>query len=331
MEKTIALDSLLFAARATLVLLVAFILGVFYSFLLRKVYARLQARRGPWLIVPKEARETLGLSRILQPLYDVLKLLYKESLIPETANKRLFKSAPYIALGSIALSVLFVPIAGSSPLGSFKFSLIIVLYLLLIPPLLLVIGGYSSSSPWGAIGAGREIELTLIYEVVQAFAVFSVAVYARSLSLSEIIEFQRSHTPFIVLNPLAAIAFLFAIVGKLRVKPFDIPDASVEIVAGPETEYSGKLLGILELGRIFSIFVYTALYLDLFIGGGVAFFPPFLFVVGGSVVVFALALINAINPRYRLDQAFVWYLKYQVPVGIMAIAWTYLIRFAVPL
>jgi NADH-quinone oxidoreductase subunit H len=135
--------------------------------------------------------------------------------------------------------------------------------------------------------------------------------------------------PLIALNPFAAIAFLFAIVGKLRIKPFDIADASVEVVAGPETEYSGKLLGILELGRIFLIFIYTTLFIDLFIGGGIAFLPQILFIFESLVLLFILALINAVNPRYRLDQAFRWYLKYQVPIGIMAIAWSYFIKFII--
>ncbi|MEM2227189.1 MAG: complex I subunit 1 family protein [Candidatus Bathyarchaeia archaeon] len=319
----------LFIVYSILIFPIAFLLGIIYSFFLRKVYARLQARRGPWLIVPKEARKTLGLSRILQPLYDVLKLLYKESLIPETANKKLFKSTPYIILGSTILSILFIPVAGFSILGSFKFSLIAILYLLLIPPLLLVIGGSSSSSPWGAIGAKREVELTLIYEVIQVFAVFSVAIAARSLSIFEIIEFQGKHAPFIVLNPLAAIAFMLVIIGKLKIKPFDIPDASVEVVAGPETEYSGKLLGILELSRIFFIFISITLFIDLFLGGGIHFIPSISFIIESLAILFLLALINAINPRYRLDQAFKWCLKYQIPISVAAVAWTYILRYII--
>jgi NADH-quinone oxidoreductase subunit H len=319
----------LFIAYSILIFPIAFFLGIIYSFFLRKVYARFQARRGPWLIVPKEVRNILGLTRIFQPLYDILKLLYKESLIPETANKKLFKSAPYIILGSIILSILFIPIVGFSPLGSFKFSLIVILYLLLIPPLLLVIGGSSSSSPWGAIGAKREVELTLIYEIIQAFAVFSVAIAANSLSILEIIEYQKNHIPFIALNPFAAIAFLLIIIGKLRIKPFDIPDAPVEVVAGPETEYSGKLLGILELGRTFFIFISITLFIDLFLGGGMHFIPSISFIIESLVILFLLALINAINPRYRLDQAFKWCLKYQIPIAIAAIVWTYILKYII--
>ncbi|MBS7655627.1 NADH-quinone oxidoreductase subunit H [Candidatus Bathyarchaeota archaeon] len=320
---------LLLIIYSILIFPIAFFLGIIYSFFLRKVYARFQARRGPWLIVPKEVRKALGLSRILQPLYDALKLLYKESLIPEAANKKLFKSTPYIILGSIILSISFIPIAGFSPLGSFKFSLIVILYLLLIPPLLLVIGGSSSSSPWGVIGAKREVELTLIYEIIQAFAVFSVAIAANSLSIFEIIEFQKNHRPFIALNPLAAIAFLLVIIGKLKVKPFDIPDAPVEVVAGPETEYSGKLLGVLELGRIFFIFISITLFIDLFLEGGMHLIPSVSFIIESLAILFILALINAVNPRYRLDQAFKWCLKYQIPIAIAAIAWTYILKWTI--
>ncbi|MEM3506978.1 MAG: complex I subunit 1 family protein [Candidatus Bathyarchaeia archaeon] len=309
-----------------LVLLISFILSIFYSFFFRKVYARLQARKGPLLIVPKEVRKTLGFSRILQPFYDFLKLYYKEALIPKTANRKLFKSAPYITLGSIILSILFIPTSGLSFFASYSFSLIVIIYLLLIPSLSIAIGGYSSSSPWGAIGSHREVELMLIYEFVQVLAIFSVAIVANSFSIIDIIEFQKNHIPFIILNPFAAVAFLFVIVGKLRIKPFDIADASVEVVAGPETEYSGRLLGILELGKILLIFIYTTLFVDLFLINGINYYPQILFIFKSLLLVFILALINAINPRYRLDQAFKWYLKYQFPIAIIAILWSYFIK-----
>ena len=96
---------------------IAFILSIFYSYEYRKVVARLQGRRGPYLVVPKEIRSLLGLSRVWQPVYDILKLLYKETVVPKTSNKLIFKTAPYLALASLIATFYFVPIAGFSPFG----------------------------------------------------------------------------------------------------------------------------------------------------------------------------------------------------------------------
>lgn len=141
--------------------------------------------------MPKEVRSVLGTSRVWQPLYDILKLLYKETRVPATANRLLFRAAPYVALASLVATLYFVPIAGFSLFGQFEFSIVVISYLLLVIPLSLIVGGSSSSSPWGAIGAQREAELTLAYEVPQILGIFALAITANTLSISNLIEFQN--------------------------------------------------------------------------------------------------------------------------------------------
>ncbi|MEM2942962.1 MAG: NADH-quinone oxidoreductase subunit H, partial [Candidatus Bathyarchaeia archaeon] len=134
----------------------SFFLGVIYNYEIRKVSARLQSRRGPWLIVPKPLRSSFGMTRLLQPLYDILKLLYKESLMPRTVRAHVYRSAPYVALICLASASLLTPLAGYSPFGSFRMSLVAVLYLLLGVPMAFILGGSSSPSPWGVVGSQRE-------------------------------------------------------------------------------------------------------------------------------------------------------------------------------
>ncbi len=321
-------------ASCILMPVIAFILSVFYSYEYRKVAARLQGRRGPYLIVPKEARALLGLSRVWQPLYDILKLLYKETLVPATAKKTLFKAAPYLALASLVATSLFVPIAGFSPFGEFDFSLIVILYLLLLIPLSFIVGGSASSSPWGVYGAQREVELTLAFEVPQTLGMFALAITANTLSVTHLIEFQNQTLPFIILNPFAALAVFAALVGKLQVKPFDISEAEVEIIAGPVTEYTGKLLGIVEIVKTLLAFLIPALFINLFLGGGIVrttyLNPPLsitLFLVETLIIVFLIALLHVYSPRFRVDQAFTWFLKYPVLLGVIAVLWAYVTRY----
>jgi NADH-quinone oxidoreductase subunit H len=314
--------------------IIAFALSVIYSYELRKISARLQGRRGPYFIVPKEVRSVLGTSRLLQPLYDILKLLYKESRIPTTSTRTLFVAAPYVALASVIATFYFVPLAGFSLFGQFEFSLVVISYLLLIIPLALTLGGASSSSPWGAIGAQREAELTLAYEVPQILGIFSLAIMANTLSITDLINYQSRGIPFIVLNPFAAVAVFVALLGKLQIKPFDISEAEVEIVAGPVTEYSGKLLGILEIMKTLLIFLVPAFFIDLFLGGGIIgtitgrnhALSALVFILETAIIVFVAALVHVFSPRFRVDQAFRWFSKFPLILGVVAIGWAYAIK-----
>ncbi len=314
---------------------IAFVLSIIYSYEYRKVAARLQGRRGPYLIVPKEVRPLLGLSRVWQPVYDILKLLYKETIVPTTSNKLLFKTAPYLALASLIVTFFFVPIAGFSPFGQFEFSLIVILYLLIIIPLSITIGGSASSSPWGVYGAQREVELFLAFEVPLALGIFALAITANTLSISNILLFQIQNIPFLLLNPFAALVVFIALLGKFQVKPFDISEAEVEIVTGPATEYSGKLLGILEIVKLLLAFLIPTLFIDLFLGGGIirtatnSNHPISIisFILESMVIIFIIAFIHVYSPRFRVDQAFKWFLKYPLVLGGISIIWAYAIRY----
>jgi NADH-quinone oxidoreductase subunit H len=317
-----------------LIPIAAFVLSIIYSYELRKIAARLQGRRGPYLIVPKQVRSVLGISRVWQPLYDILKLLYKETRVPTTANRSLFKTAPYIALASLIASLYFVPIAGFSPFGQFEFSIVVISYLILVIPLSLTVGGSSSSSPWGAIGAQREAELTLAYKVPQTLGIFALAITANTLSISNLIEFQNQTIPFILLNPFAAVTVFITFMGTLQIKPFDIPEAEVEIITGPATEYSGRLLGILEIMRTLLLFFVPTLFIDLFLGGAIIGtftnpnypFSMVLFILESVIIVLIAAIIQVFNPRYRVDQAFKWFSRFPLVLGVIAIIWAYAIR-----
>lgn len=349
---------LLTIAACIVIPIVAFFGGVLCWFAIRKFTARMQARLGPLLSVPKPLRPVVGSTRILQPFWDILKLFYKESVIPATARKRLFVTMPYVALICTILVTWFIPIAGVSPFDQFSFSLLVVMYLMVVVPLAFVVGGVASSSPWGVLGSSREVKLVLAYEIPFVLGVFSVALMAGfpaasgdllpslpgTLSLAELVVFQTTHQLnffgvllpawFIILNPFSAAAVFLSLIGKIGLKPMDISDAEVEIVAGAYTEYSGKLLGIHEMVHTFLLFITTTLFVDLFLGGGAVRVPFFgipslvwsiiVYAIMMVITLLVLSIVNTANPRFRIDQAFKWYLKLPLALAIIGLAWTYI-------
>jgi len=220
-----------------------------------------------------------------------------------------------------------------------------------------MVGGVASSSPWAVLGSAREAKLVLAYELPFVFGVFSVALMAGfpaassdlipnlpgTLSLAELVVFQTTHQLnffgillpawFLILNPFSAIAVFLSLIGRIGLKPMDISDAEVEIVAGAYTEYSGKLLGIHEMVRTFLLFLSVTLFVDLFLGGGVVrgallgipslVWSIIVYLVEAVVVLLILSVVNVANPRYRIDQAFKWYLKFPLVLSIIGLAWTY--------
>ncbi|MGQ9760026.1 MAG: complex I subunit 1 family protein [Candidatus Methanomethylicaceae archaeon] len=300
---------------------VAFFLGVLYSFMIRKIAARLQWRVGPLVRMYQDLRPILGTSRILQPLYDIMKLFGKMTVIPDVSRKRLFKSSPFLSLMFAVLAVLFIPFPGLPLLSEIPYSLVIVSYLLIGSTLFTVIGPVASGSPWASIGSRREAELFLVSELGFVISIFSVAFVRGSLTVWEISMDQFS--PLLI---MPGIIMLVAMLGKLHIKPFDMPEAEAEIVAGPFTEYSGKLLGAYYLAKIFALYELVGLFISLFlppVASSIVWLP--LYFVAASVIVALLTIIHVINPRYKIANAIHWYLKILIPLSAIDIIMVWLV------
>lgn len=288
--------------------LVAFAVGIVLSFNLRKVFARIQSRRGPLLWMPARWND-INRTKLLQPLYDILKLLSKKTIIPHTATP-FFTAGPLFALLFALTLTLFVPVAGHA--FDYNFSIVIIFYLLIGVTMSIIIGGTTSASLFAAIGGVREIELMLANEIPFILGTFALAISCQTLS------FQQMTGLNIIYNPLAAIAVFIAILVKLHVKPFDIPEADAEIVGGLTTEYSGKLLGVLEITRVIMLFSLSALFVDLFlwpqVTGPLAWI---IFIVEVLAVGIVIGVVNALFARFRIEQATAWLLRFS---GLISIA-----------
>jgi NADH-quinone oxidoreductase subunit H len=278
------------------------VIGLVTSWIDRKVTARVQYRVGP---------------PFLQPFYDLVKLLGKETLIPAGASKGTFLVAPAIGLaGVIAASTLFWVNQFFS--DGFMGDWIVAVYLLTIPSLSIIIGGFASRNPLASLGASREMKLVIAYELPFILAVLVPVIYSHSINLSDIIGMQNGGIfAGSISGIIALVVCLLCVQAKLALVPFDIPEAETEIVEGPLVEYSGPALAMFKLMKNMLLFVLPFFLIILFFGGlrfsGINILWTVLEYVG---IVALITVIRNTNPRVRIDQAvkFFW-----GPVTILAI------------
>jgi len=300
--------------------LIAIFGGILLSFTIRKLNARIQSRRGPMIRVPPVWQD-INRTKIFQPLYDILKLFSKETFIPEKANP-LFIIGPVLALACTVVTTFFVPIAGIS--FDYSFALVVIIYLLMGEILFLIVGGITSGSLFAVIGGVREIELMLTNEIPFIFGTFALAISYNSLSVRDMMG------PNLLINPFAAIVVFLSILVKLHIKPFDISEAESEIVSGLTTEYSGKLLGIIEITRQVMVFILVALFVDLFLWiPATGVFAWIVFLAGVCCTCILIAGVHSLFGRFRIDQATWWLLRVPLVISVIAVVWAAVTRYVI--
>lgn len=268
------------------------VIGLFITWIDRKVTARVQMRVGPpWF----------------QPYADFLKLLLKETIIPEGSSKLLFLLGPL--LGLVAMSIFSVMLFSMNfnPEGSFVGDVIVMVYLLALPPIGIIIGASASKNPLASVGASREMTQYFAYELPFLFAVAIVILKAGgSIKFGDIIIAQQSTGPFIysISGVIAAIVILLSIQAKLSFVPFDIPEAEQEIMAGPYIEYSGVALAIFKVSRAMMFFILPLFLISMLWGGLASWWALLKFLL----IVVLIVLMKNTNPRLRIDQSlkFFW-------------------------
>jgi len=273
------------------------VVGCIASWVDRKVTALVQWRVGPPL---------------LQPFWDILKLLGKETMVPRGAAQWTFLLSPMIGFSSVILVSTLLWRSLLFPQTSYVGDLIVVIYLLTIPSLCLVVGGAASANPLSSLGASREMKMILSYELPFILALFVPVIQSNgAIRLGHLVNFQQE-SGLAIFSVSGFLAFLVAIItmqAKLGLVPFDAPEAETEIIAGPYTEYSGPPLALFKLTGWMLLFVLPVFVMILFMGG--IMFSGIHILWGILKYVLLLVIIIVIrntNPRLRIDQAmrFFW-------------------------
>ena len=283
------------------------VLGLAGQFVDRKLYARLQNRVGPpWY----------------QPAADFFKLLGKESVVPEEADRRMFIMAPIFALASVVAAYLYIPLWSAKPLFSFAGDLVVVLYLLLIPTLTFFLGGWYSRSIFSTIGAVRSITQLFAYEIPLLIALLSPALLADTWSISGMAAYYQAHPWYWLFNLIALGVALVTLLGKLERVPFDAPEAETEIVAGSFTEYSGRHLAFFRMAIDAEAIVSSSLVAAVFLPFGLGL-PPWLgiivYLAKLGAILFLLALLRTVFARLRIDQMVNFCWRYVAPIAFLQV------------
>ena len=267
----------------------------------RRVWGLVQKRRGPNVVGP------FGL---FQTIADALKYIFKEIIIPASANKVVFILAPIVTMTLALVAWAVIPMSEDLVLANINVG---VLYLFAVSSLGvygIIMGGWASNSKYPFLGAIRSAAQMVSYEVSIGIIIINVLLCVGSLNLNDIVLAQKEIWYVIPLFPMFVIFFISALAETNR-PPFDLPEAEAELVAGYQTEYSGMMYAMFWLGEYANILLMCAMGSILFLGGWLPIMdiyplniiPAPVWMILKILFLFLLfALIKAIVPRYRYDQ-----------------------------
>jgi NADH-quinone oxidoreductase subunit H len=291
----------------------------------RRIAAAIQNRIGPNRVGP------LGL---LQPLADVIKLLFKEDITPNRADRILFSLAPFLAFAPAAIAVVALPVGKDLQVADLSVGVLYVLAVTSLGVYGISFGGWASNSKYSLLGGIRSSAQIISYEIAMGLAIVSVLMVAGNIRLGSIVEWQAEHGWIIFYQPVAFMIFLVAAFAENNRLPFDMAECEAELVGGFHTEYTGMKFGMFFLGEYIAMIVMSALLVTLFLGG---WDPVFFELPEGpagtaiSVLCFVLKLLAVLFlyiwvrwtlPRFRYDQLMRLGWKTLVPLALLNIVLT---------
>ncbi|HON07472.1 MAG TPA: NADH-quinone oxidoreductase subunit H [Verrucomicrobiota bacterium] len=275
--------------------------------IMRKITARIQSRQGP---------------PILQPYYDLMKLLIKED-IESGESPAMQRFSAIMAFASALTIVAFLPLGFGYGLSSHT-DIILTIYLLTFCGVCTLIAGLAAGSTYSLVGISREMMLMIPLEPILAVALIIAATNSGSFKLDAVLNgsIYNSHGVFPISSVIILIIILASFQAYIQRVPFDISEAETEIMDGPLVEYSGPKLALFKYSRMIRLVIYCALFIGLFAPWGSNLIFPFGFLIFWFKVLLLVLLVTVIaatHARYRIDQA-INYFAIMLLVSFFALA-----------
>ncbi len=324
--------------KCVVILLIGPIMTIFLIVWERKAVGRMQNRPGP---------NRVGPGGYLQSLADAIKLPFKEQIIPDTADRKVYFLAPVMCVvpSLIALSAIpfgpVVSIFGERTvlqLLDLPVSALVILACSSIGVYGIVLAGWSSGSPYPLLGGMRSAAQVISYEIAMGLSIVAVILQAGSLNLADIVGAQHK-VWFLYLVP-SFVIYLISMVGETNRAPFDLPEAESELVGGFHTEYSSMKFAMFFLAEYVNMVIVSAFATTLFLGGWMApwplslignnvlntgWWPVLWFFAKMFVLLFGFIWLRGTLPRLRYDQFMRLGWKVLVPLNLV---WIIMVTFA---
>ena len=334
-------DSFLVPLLKIVIVLNATLVGVTYMVLLeRKVIAWAQSRLGPMRVGPYG---------ILQPVADAVKLMIKEDITPVRADKWVFTAAPIIAMVPALIVYAVIPFGPEVSLFGRQVTLYItdinvgLLYIVSVASVGvygIILAGYASNSKFPLLASLRASAQLISYEVAVTLTLVSVILVAGSLSMVSIVRAQESMGVwFAFIQPIAFVLFFIGGLAETNRAPFDLPEAEQELTGGFHTEYSGMRFALFFLAEYANMIVVSSVATTLFLGGWLRPFPnvawlSFLgiipswgwFLLKSFFFLYVFIWVRATLPRYRYDQLMRLGWKVLIPLAILNLVVTGIVK-----
>jgi NADH-quinone oxidoreductase subunit H len=283
----------------------------------RKTIARIQNRLGP---------NRVGPFGVFQAIADAVKMLVKEDIVPDGADKPVFNLAPILIAAGAALLWAVIPFGRGMTAADLNVGVLYIVAIGSITTVSVLMAGWSSNNKYALVGAFRSVAQLLSYEVPMVLSIAAVALFVGSMRMGDVVEAQV--LPFLIVMPATFVVYLLSGIAETGRSPFDLLEAESEIVAGYFVEYSGLKFGWFYIAEYGNLFAISAIATTLFLGGwrgpGVSAVPalgPFYFIAKTVAVVFLLMWIRGTWPRIRIDQMLDLAWKVLVPVSLANLLW----------
>ncbi|WNF37294.1 NADH-quinone oxidoreductase subunit NuoH [Bacillaceae bacterium IKA-2] len=314
------MDSLLSIVIYGVMSLSFMLVGVMYAiYFERKVIGYMQVRIGP---------NRHGPWGLLQTLADVMKLLMKEDIIPTKVDRPIFLIAPVIAFAPAFMIFAAISWSENIPGADLNIGVLYIVGISSITTIGVLMGGWSSNNKYSLMGAMRSIAQMISYEIPLVLAIIGVVLLAGSLNLRDIVFAQQEGLWFIIPQFFGFIIFMIASIAELNRSPFDLPEAESELVSGYHTEYTGFRMAFFFLAEYVYAIAISAIATTLFLGGWLGPVLPGIvwFFLKMALFMFVWFWLRATLPRVRVDQLMAFGWKVLIPLALLNIVITAVIK-----